>query len=96
MTNIDQGGEGVKNPENLADVICAWPLRRKRYFTRIRVSEPGISKMHIFNMSQLQHTPPKAYGHQFPCYIPLKKPFYVGFQEAKGFLDWSKDGQVGP
>ena len=26
MTNTDQGREGVKNPENLADVICAWPL----------------------------------------------------------------------
>ena len=33
-------------------------VRQKRYFTRIRVSEPGISKMHIFNMSQLQYTPP--------------------------------------
>ena len=22
----DKGGEGVKNPENLADVICEWPL----------------------------------------------------------------------
>ena len=26
MTNTDQGREGVKNPENLADIICAWPL----------------------------------------------------------------------
>ena len=25
--NSDKGGEGVKNPENLADVICEWPLR---------------------------------------------------------------------
>ena len=24
--NSDKGGEGVKNPENLADVICEWPL----------------------------------------------------------------------
>ena len=27
MTNTDQGREGIKNPEILADVICAWPLR---------------------------------------------------------------------
>ena len=23
--NSNKGGEGVKNPENLADVICEWP-----------------------------------------------------------------------
>ena len=26
LWNADKGGEGVKNPENLADVICEWPL----------------------------------------------------------------------
>ena len=26
MTNSDRGREGVKNPENLADVICTCPL----------------------------------------------------------------------
>ena len=24
---LTRGGEGVKNTENLADVICEWPLR---------------------------------------------------------------------
>ena len=27
MTNSDRGREGVKNPENLADVICTCPLK---------------------------------------------------------------------
>ena len=26
---LTRGGEGVKNPENLADVICEWPLSKR-------------------------------------------------------------------
>ena len=32
---LTRGGEGVKNPENLADVICEWP--RKQLLKRERV-----------------------------------------------------------
>ena len=28
--NADKEGEGVKNSENLADVICEWPLIEER------------------------------------------------------------------
>ena len=30
LTRIQKRGNGVKNPRNLADVICAWPQGRKR------------------------------------------------------------------
>ena len=40
--NSDKGGEGVKNPENLADVICEWPLTSSILNSALPISICGV------------------------------------------------------
>ena len=41
MTNSDRGREGVKNHENLADVICTCPLMK------LRNGRPRLSNLEL-------------------------------------------------
>ena len=50
MTNSDRGREGVKNPENLADVICTCPLKDLnpdgQVFEGVQGEETQMNKIH--------------------------------------------------
>ena len=63
----------------------AWAALPAALLYRIHALEHGVSKMHIFNMSQLHHTLSKAYGNQSPCFIPLKNLFMWTFRRLKDF-----------
>ena len=65
--------------------LCTLEGGNRHGLYRIHAAQRGVQKMHIFNMFQLHHTLSETSGHQFLCFLPLKKPYYVGFQEAKGF-----------
>ena len=43
---LTRGGRGVKNPENLADVICEWPLM-KHTACNERIEERGMHQSEV-------------------------------------------------
>ena len=58
MTNSDRGREGVKNPENLADVICTCPHinhSSNSKFSPILIWWKWVVQLHPHIQTQCQH-----------------------------------------
>ena len=68
VTILTRGGEGVKNPENLADVICEWPLivnDNKRVIIhhpalQVTLSISILTSLYVFFLLVVEIIPPTS------------------------------------